>query len=194
VTNDNVALLQSPRPSSELLEDILKEKPQEADGIDSVVVVDNVPQVGQERLEKLKNVIHKIFSKFGKITTEFYPETDGLTEGYVVGSMRRYGCALALMRKIRCKTNLCRFIFLEYGGPSQALEAVKNADGYKLDKQHTFRVNLFTDFDKWVCGVGEEMHQMMRQIYARQVDSFFSLISQVHEHQWWVGNAREAAF
>lgn len=67
---------------SELLGDILREKPQEADGIDSVVVVDNVPQVGPERLEKLKNVIHKIFSKFGKITTEFYPEADGLTKGY----------------------------------------------------------------------------------------------------------------
>lgn len=68
---------------SELLDDILREKPQEADGIDSVVVVDNVPQVGPERLEKLKNVIHKIFSKFGKITTEFYPEAEGLTKGYV---------------------------------------------------------------------------------------------------------------
>lgn len=68
---------------TELLDDILREKPQEADGIDSVVVVDNVPQVGPERLEKLKNVIHKIFSKFGKITTEFYPEADGLTKGYV---------------------------------------------------------------------------------------------------------------
>ena len=69
--------------SSELLGDILREKPQEADGIDSVVVVDNVPQVGPERLDKLKNVIHKIFSKFGKITTEFYPEADGATKGYV---------------------------------------------------------------------------------------------------------------
>ncbi|XP_034087242.1 eukaryotic translation initiation factor 3, subunit Ba [Gymnodraco acuticeps] len=107
----------------ELMEDILKEKPLEADGIDSVVVVDNVPQVGAERLEKLKNVIHKIFSKFGKIAAEFYPEGDGLTKGY---------------------------IFLEYTGPTQALEAVKNADGYKLDKQHTFRVNLFTDFDKYM--------------------------------------------
>uniref|UniRef100_A0A3B3TSL9 Eukaryotic translation initiation factor 3 subunit B n=1 Tax=Poecilia latipinna TaxID=48699 RepID=A0A3B3TSL9_9TELE len=107
----------------ELLEDILREKPQEADGIDSVVVVDNVPQVGPERLEKLKNVIHKIFSKFGKITTEFYPEADGMTKGY---------------------------IFLEYAAPTQAVEAVKNADGYKLDKQHTFRVNLFTDFDKYM--------------------------------------------
>uniref|UniRef100_A0A3Q4H433 Eukaryotic translation initiation factor 3 subunit B n=1 Tax=Neolamprologus brichardi TaxID=32507 RepID=A0A3Q4H433_NEOBR len=107
----------------ELLDDILREKPQEADGIDSVVVVDNVPQVGPERLEKLKNVIHKIFSKFGKITTEFYPDADGMTKGY---------------------------IFLEYASPTQALEAVKNADGYKLDKQHTFRVNLFTDFDKYM--------------------------------------------
>lgn len=47
----------------------------------------------------------------------------------------------------------CRYIFLEYAAPTQALEAVKNADGYKLDKQHTFRVNLFTDFDKWVSHV-----------------------------------------
>ncbi|MBN3271543.1 EIF3B factor, partial [Polyodon spathula] len=107
----------------ELLGDLLKERPQEADGIDSVVVVDNVPQVGPERLEKLKNVIHKIFSKFGKITNEFYPVGEGNTKGY---------------------------IFLEYSCPAHALEAVKNADGYKLDKQHTFRVNIFTDFDKYM--------------------------------------------
>lgn len=77
--------------SSEFLEDILREKPQEADGIDSVVVVDNVPQVGPERLEKLKNVIHKIFSKFGKITNEFYPDADGLTKGYVYHCLLCYG-------------------------------------------------------------------------------------------------------
>lgn len=51
--------------------------------------MDNVPQVGPERLEKLKNVIHKIFSKFGKINTEFYPEADGLTKGYGICSIRR---------------------------------------------------------------------------------------------------------
>uniref|UniRef100_G1RBH1 Eukaryotic translation initiation factor 3 subunit B n=1 Tax=Nomascus leucogenys TaxID=61853 RepID=G1RBH1_NOMLE len=107
----------------ELLGDVLKDRPQEADGIDSVIVVDNVPQVGPDRLEKLKNVIHKIFSKFGKITNDFYPEEDGKTKGY---------------------------IFLEYASPAHAVDAVKNADGYKLDKQHTFRVNLFTDFDKYM--------------------------------------------
>lgn len=63
------------------MEDILKDRPTEADGIDAVVVVDNVPQVGPERVEKLKNVIHKIFSKFGKITNEFYPDADGKTKG-----------------------------------------------------------------------------------------------------------------
>lgn len=47
----------------------------------------------------------------------------------------------------------CRYIFLEYMSPTHALDAIKNADGYKLDKQHTFRVNLFTDFDKWVMFV-----------------------------------------
>lgn len=67
--------------STELLEDILQERPQEADGIDSVIVVDNVPQVGPDRLEKLKNVINKIFSKFGKIANEHYPEADGQTKG-----------------------------------------------------------------------------------------------------------------
>ncbi|XP_012614778.1 eukaryotic translation initiation factor 3 subunit B [Microcebus murinus] len=107
----------------ELLGDVLRDRPQEADGIDSVIVVDNVPQVGPDRLEKLKNVIHKIFSKFGKITNDFYPEEDGKTKGY---------------------------IFLEYASPAHAVDAVKNADGYKLDKQHTFRVNLFTDFDKYM--------------------------------------------
>lgn len=66
---------------TELLGDVLKDRPQEADGIDSVIVVDNVPQVGPDRLEKLKNVIHKIFSKFGKITNDYYPEEDGKTKG-----------------------------------------------------------------------------------------------------------------
>ena len=68
--------------SPELLSDLMREKPLEADGIDSVVVVDNVPQVGPERLEKLKNVVNKIFSKFGKITNEFWPMDNGMTKGY----------------------------------------------------------------------------------------------------------------
>ena len=30
-----------------------------------------------------------------------------------------------------------------------ALEAVKQTDGYRLDKNHTFSVNLLSDFDRY---------------------------------------------
>jgi len=109
----------------DLVGDILKKKPKETDGIDSVIVVDNVPQVEASgtKLPKLQNVISKIFGKFGKLINEHYPAHEGgKTKGY---------------------------IFLEYSNSSEAQEAVKMTDGYKLDKQHTFVVNLFTDFDKY---------------------------------------------
>uniref|UniRef100_A0A8W8I091 Uncharacterized protein n=1 Tax=Magallana gigas TaxID=29159 RepID=A0A8W8I091_MAGGI len=60
----------------ELLGDLLRSKPKESDGIDNIVVVDNVPQVGPDRQDKLKNVIRKIFEKFGKINREFFPVTN----------------------------------------------------------------------------------------------------------------------
>lgn len=67
---------------AELLGDILKQKPRETDGVESVIVVDGVPQVGPERLEKLTTVINKIFSKFGTIVNEYYPTNEnGVTKG-----------------------------------------------------------------------------------------------------------------
>lgn len=107
----------------ELLGDIVRQKPKETDGVESVIVVDGVPQVGPERLEKLQSVINKIFGKFGTIVNEYYPKHEnGQTKGY---------------------------IFLEYSSPINAMEAVKTTNNYKLDKQHTFLVNLFTDFHKY---------------------------------------------
>lgn len=106
-----------------LLEDILRQKPKETDGVESVIVVDGVPQVGPERLAKLQSVINKIFGKFGSIVNEYYPKHEnGQLKGYV---------------------------FLEYSSPVNALEAVKTTNNYKLDKQHTLLVNLFTDFHKY---------------------------------------------
>lgn len=40
-------------------------------------------------------------------------------------------------------------MFFEYGNPTSALNAVKQANNYKIDKVHTFKVNLFTDFKKF---------------------------------------------
>ena len=91
---------------------------QESDGVDSVIVVDGIPCVGAERTEKLKNVIRKIYSKFGKLVHEHYPlDEQGNTKGY---------------------------IFLEFNNHQNAVEAVKVTHNYKLDKTHTFQVNLFS--------------------------------------------------
>ena len=103
--------------------EIMKMQPKESDGVDSVIVIDNVPQVEGARVEKLKNVIRKIYSKFGKLMNEHYPVDDeGKTKGY---------------------------IFLEFNNHANALEAVKQTNNYKLDKAHTFQVNLFSDFEKY---------------------------------------------
>ena len=60
----------------------MADKPVEVLGTDCIIVVDNVPTIPPDRLEKLKNVIRKVFSKFGKIVTEHYPQDEnGLTKG-----------------------------------------------------------------------------------------------------------------
>jgi len=108
----------------ELMPEVMRQKPKETDGVESVIVVDGVPVVGGDRVDKLKNVIRKIYGKFGKLVNEHYPsEENGNTKGY---------------------------IFLEFSNHANALEAVKSTNNYKLDKQHTFIVNLFSDFEKYL--------------------------------------------
>ncbi|XP_057341733.1 eukaryotic translation initiation factor 3 subunit B-like [Microplitis mediator] len=107
----------------ELLPDVLAQKPSETDGVESVIVVDGAPQVEPERLEKFNSLINKVFGKFGTIVNRFYPKNDnGITKGY---------------------------FFLEYNSPLNAAAAVKATNNYKIDKHHTFKVNLFTDFKKY---------------------------------------------
>eukprot|EP00088_Acartia_fossae_P013133 TRINITY_DN1682_c0_g1_i1.p1 TRINITY_DN1682_c0_g1~~TRINITY_DN1682_c0_g1_i1.p1 ORF type:complete len:705 (+),score=264.99 TRINITY_DN1682_c0_g1_i1:29-2116(+) len=116
----------------ELMGDILKTKPSATDGVDSVIVVDGVPVVGQERLEKLKNVIRKAFVKFGNLVNEHYPvDEEGKTKGY---------------------------IFLEFANASSAEQAVLSMNNYKLDRVHTFLVNLFSDFEKFE-GIKEDWEE-----------------------------------
>ena len=68
-------------PLAELVGDVLREAPKKTDSLDSIVVVDNVPVVGPDRLDKLKNVIRKIFTKIGQVVSEYYPEENGQTKG-----------------------------------------------------------------------------------------------------------------
>ncbi len=109
---------------ADLMPDLMSARPRESDGVDSVIVVDGSPEVAADRVDKLKGVIRKIFNKVGNLVNEHYPVTEeGKTKGY---------------------------IFLEYSHHQNAVEAVKAFNGYKLDKQHTFAVNLFSDFDNYL--------------------------------------------
>lgn len=69
---------------AELLGDILKQKPSETDGVESVIVVDGVPQVDPDKLEKLQSVINKVLGKFGIIVNQYYPKNENdVTKGLV---------------------------------------------------------------------------------------------------------------
>ena len=65
----------------ELLADELRHRPRETDSYESLIAVDNIPQVGPEKHDKLKNMIRKIFSKGGKIVSEHFPLENGVTKG-----------------------------------------------------------------------------------------------------------------
>jgi len=127
----------------ELLGDLLKDHPSEKAGVESIIVVDGIPQVGPERFDKLKAVIIKFFNKFGEIINEYFPKNEtGQTKGYV---------------------------FLEYASPENAKEAVATANQHKLDKQHTFLVNLFSDFSKYE-DIPDEWEPPQPQPYKEQTD------------------------
>ena len=68
--------------STELLADLLKQKPTIETGYDTIIVVDNAPKVGPERMGKLKNVLNKVFSRFGVIVSQEYPiDENGVFKG-----------------------------------------------------------------------------------------------------------------
>ena len=67
---------------TELLADLMKEKPVDDMGLDNIIVVDNAPKVGPDRMVKLKTVLNKVFGRFGEIVMQFYPTDDnGIFKG-----------------------------------------------------------------------------------------------------------------
>ena len=77
----------------ELLADLLKEKPVEETGYECIIVVDNAPKVGADRMGKLKSVLKKVFGRFGEIVSQEYPvDENGIFKGYIVcHAQRRIG-------------------------------------------------------------------------------------------------------
>eukprot|EP00873_Tetraselmis_striata_P009974 jgi/Tetstr1/430238/TSEL_020066.t1 len=103
----------------------VEEEVQTESGFGRVIVVDNLPSVGPEKQEKLTNVIRKIFGQIGTIL-----------EG-------------GLVMPVDANNMTKGFAFIEFNSPQEAAAARDHTHGYKLDKSHTFSVNMFDDFDKY---------------------------------------------
>ena len=47
-----------------------------------MIVIDNIPKVGTEKKDKLKNILTKLITNYGKIINEYYPEGEnGMLHG-----------------------------------------------------------------------------------------------------------------
>jgi translation initiation factor 3 subunit B len=66
------------------------------------------------------------------------------------------------------------YVFFEYETHEQALEAIKTFDGHKLDKQHIFAVNLFTDIDKYL-NIPDEAEDPVKQPYTDRGNLYYWL-------------------
>lgn len=142
-----------------MLGDLLKQRPSETDGVENVVIVDNIPKVDPSRQEKLKTVIQKLFSTCGEVTNTFYPlDEEGNTKGYC---------------------------FLEYKNAENAEEAVKTLHNHRLDRKFTFAVNLFTDFQKYEH-IPENWTPPTPQPYKVQSDLYTFLTEQDAYDQYCV--------
>eukprot|EP01024_Parvocaulis_polyphysoides_P047892 TRINITY_DN453_c1_g2_i5.p2 TRINITY_DN453_c1_g2~~TRINITY_DN453_c1_g2_i5.p2 ORF type:complete len:269 (-),score=51.42 TRINITY_DN453_c1_g2_i5:390-1196(-) len=120
--NDDLGI---PSDDDEL--DQQEEVVQEDTGFGNVIVVDGVPVVGDEKYQKLRDMLLKFFGKIGNIQVE---------TGFV-------------MPKDESTGKYKGFVFIEFQSPAEANAAVEQFDNYKLDKNHTFRVNRFDDLEKY---------------------------------------------
>jgi len=101
----------------------------------------------------------KIFQKHGKVITEHYPLNEkGETKGY---------------------------IFLEYAKHSEAVDAIKHLNMHKMDKNHTFQINLFSDFEKFE-NIPEVWEPPKEEAYTNQGERKSFLMNEAAHDQYAV--------
>ncbi|KAI8873856.1 translation initiation factor eIF-3b [Ramicandelaber brevisporus] len=91
----------------------------------TIVVVDGLPVVKGEKVEKLLKVVKKEFSKQGRIKSngiDMPVDEKGANKG---------------------------FAFIEYESADMANNAVRELNGFRLDKNHTFFVTLFEEIETY---------------------------------------------
>eukprot|EP00039_Didymoeca_costata_P018547 m.333935 g.333935 ORF g.333935 m.333935 type:complete len:656 (+) comp17247_c0_seq1:73-2040(+) len=92
---------------------------------ETIIIIDGIPTVGPEKVEKLQNVIGKVMRPFGTVVQINMPINKENNKGM-------------------------GFCFVEFSTKEQALEAVSLGNGYRLDKRHLFKITSMADFEKYI--------------------------------------------
>jgi translation initiation factor 3 subunit B len=131
--------------SSTIVDDALADEAEELDGyfsdapldpkpkyppldtsFDNCVIITNLPQVPESKLEKLTKVVLKLVTKIGTVVASTDGSFDGVYMPYDTERDKTMG-----------------FCIVEYVTPDQARNAVDVLQGYKLDKNHALRATLY---------------------------------------------------
>ncbi|CAK0783331.1 hypothetical protein CVIRNUC_006530 [Coccomyxa viridis] len=100
-------------------------------GFGCVVVLDNLPKVEAAKYDKLAGVVRKIISQ--------------------VGVSIRGGADGFHMPKGDDEKQMTKgYAFVEFNTPEEAHAVVQQVNGFKLDKTHTFAVNMFDDVSRYM--------------------------------------------
>jgi hypothetical protein len=67
---------------TDLLPELMALEPRLDKSIDRIIVIDNIPKVGQEKRDKLRQILAKLLQNYGTILNEYYPEENGVLKGY----------------------------------------------------------------------------------------------------------------
>ncbi|KAI8818548.1 eukaryotic translation initiation factor eIF2A-domain-containing protein [Fimicolochytrium jonesii] len=94
-------------------------------GFETVVVVDNVPVVGEAKREKLLAVIKRVFKNLSIKDNGLHMPMDSKT-----GESKGY-------------------VFIDFETAEHAALAIKQGNGHKLDKNHVLAVNHFDDIGRY---------------------------------------------
>ena len=91
------------------------------------IIVDNLPMIPKDKIEKLLGVLKKMYTQINSNITDgdiYMPfnEVAGTTYG---------------------------FCFIKFPKRDDAENAIKVTNGYQIDKKHTFKVTLYSDLDDY---------------------------------------------
>lgn len=101
------------------------------------IIVDNIPSVEAEKIERLKTVLLQIYNQFGETLS-----LDDINMPIDPATKKTGG-----------------FCFIKYKSPETAEKAVLTTQDFQLDKRHVFKVNLYSDMYKYV-DVPEAYHEL----------------------------------